>query len=78
MQGPLKAATWAGIVRALITDAAGAWSYEVFDTKLAKEPRGRTILQTLERELGSNPIHSNNEGSSLAGVFTRVEMATWS
>jgi predicted RecB family nuclease len=49
VQGALQSANWAGradILRRVETPSAfGAWSYEVTDTKLARETKGNTVLQ---------------------------------
>jgi predicted RecB family nuclease len=48
-QGALKAARWGGrvdILRRIEKPSdLGAWSYEVIDTKLARETKGNTVLQ---------------------------------
>jgi len=48
-QGALQAGVWSGradVLRRLDTPSAlGAWSYEVLDTKLARETKGSTVLQ---------------------------------
>jgi predicted RecB family nuclease len=49
VQGALQSANWAGrtdILRRVETPSAfGAWSYEVTDTKLARETKGNAVLQ---------------------------------
>ena len=49
VQGALQSGNWAGradILRRVETPSAlGAWSYEVTDTKLARETKGNTVLQ---------------------------------
>src|SRR5207245_5612771 len=48
-QGALQAGTWNGradVLRRVETPSRfGAWSYEVIDTKLARETKGNTVLQ---------------------------------
>ena len=49
LQSALRNGRWFGrpdVLRRVETPSAfGPWSYEVFDTKLAKETRGGTVLQ---------------------------------
>jgi uncharacterized protein len=49
VQGALQTGTWRGrtdvLQRVATPSELGAWSYEVIDTKLARETRGGTILQ---------------------------------
>jgi predicted RecB family nuclease len=49
VQGAVRADDWGGRVDILrrvdIPSALGAWSYQVTDTKLARETRGGTVLQ---------------------------------
>lgn len=49
VQGELAAGRWRGypdvLRRVEVPSALGAWSYEVYDTKLARDTRGSTILQ---------------------------------
>jgi predicted RecB family nuclease len=49
VQGALQSARWSGrtdVLRRVETPSAlGAWSYEVVDTKLARETKGNTVLQ---------------------------------
>ncbi|MDS7595484.1 TM0106 family RecB-like putative nuclease [Agrobacterium tumefaciens] len=49
IQGALRAGQWAGrsdILRRVETPSRfGSWSYEVYDTKLAQETKGGTVLQ---------------------------------
>jgi predicted RecB family nuclease len=49
VQGALLQGAWSGradiLRRAEIPSALGAWSYEVIDTKLARETKGATVLQ---------------------------------
>lgn len=49
VQAALQDGRWFGrpdvLRRVAAPSALGAWSYEVFDTKLAKETRGGTVLQ---------------------------------
>ncbi|AMN39051.1 TM0106 family RecB-like putative nuclease [Rhodoplanes sp. Z2-YC6860] len=49
VQGALQAGRWGGradvLRRVEIPSALGGWSYEVVDTKLAKETKGNTVLQ---------------------------------
>ena len=49
VQGALQSARWSGradVLRRVETPSVfGAWSYEVVDTKLAKETKGNTVLQ---------------------------------
>jgi predicted RecB family nuclease len=66
-QGALLTGKWSGRVdvlrRVATSSALGSWSYEVIDTKLARETRGGTILQLcLYTDLvtavqGSTPTH---------------------
>ncbi len=48
-QGALKIGRWGGrldvLRRVEKPSAFGAWSYEVIDTKLARETKGNTVLQ---------------------------------
>jgi predicted RecB family nuclease len=48
-QGALRSEAWGGRVdvlrRVALPSALGAWSYEVIDTKLARETKGSTVLQ---------------------------------
>jgi uncharacterized protein len=57
VQGALQSGMWAGrtdVLRRVETPSRfGAWSYEVVDTKLARETKGNTILQI---SLYSDPI----------------------
>lgn len=49
IQGALRAGQWAGradVLRRIETPSCfGSWSYEVYDTKLARETKGGTVLQ---------------------------------
>src|ERR1700722_9358816 len=49
VQGALLQGSWSGradiLRRGEISGALGAWSYEVIDTKLARETKGATVLQ---------------------------------
>lgn len=49
VQGAFEADGWVGrtdvLKRVTTTSALGAWSYEVIDTKLARETKGGTVLQ---------------------------------
>ena len=49
VQATLEDGTWGGVADILrrvdVPSALGDWSYEVYDTKLARETRGGTILQ---------------------------------
>ncbi|WP_280113924.1 TM0106 family RecB-like putative nuclease [Agrobacterium tumefaciens] len=49
IQGALRAGQWAGrsdVLRRIETPSRfGSWSYEVYDTKLARETKGGTVLQ---------------------------------
>jgi len=49
IQGALRAGQWAGrsdVLRRVETPSRfGSWSYEVYDTKLARETKGGTVLQ---------------------------------
>lgn len=49
VQGALQAGNWNGradVFRRVETPSRfGAWSYEVIDTKLARETKGNTVLQ---------------------------------
>ena len=49
VQGALQAGRWNGradVLRRVETPSRfGAWSYEVIDTKLARETKGNTVLQ---------------------------------
>ncbi|MES5100024.1 TM0106 family RecB-like putative nuclease [Agrobacterium sp. BA1120] len=49
IQGALRAGRWAGrsdVLRRVETPSRfGSWSYEVYDTKLARETKGGTVLQ---------------------------------
>jgi predicted RecB family nuclease len=65
-QGALQSGRWTGradVLRRVETPSrSGAWSYEVIDTKLARETKGNTILQLslysdlLSEMQGSMPI----------------------
>jgi predicted RecB family nuclease len=48
-QGALQYGVWVGradiLRRVEVPSSLGAWSYEVFDTKLARETKGSTVLQ---------------------------------
>src|SRR6266436_1939787 len=66
VQGALQAGTWNGradVLRRVETPSRfGAWSYEVVDTKLARETKGNTVLQIclysdlLSETQGAEPI----------------------
>ncbi len=66
VQGALQAGTWNGradVLRRVETPSRfGAWSYEVIDTKLARETKGNTVLQIclysdlLSETQGAEPI----------------------
>jgi hypothetical protein len=49
VQGALASGRWSGrtdiLKRVETPSALGVWSYEVIDTKLARETKGGTILQ---------------------------------
>jgi uncharacterized protein len=49
VQGALQVGSWSGradvLRRVEAPSALGAWSYEVVDTKLARETKGNTVLQ---------------------------------
>jgi len=69
VQGALQAGKWNGradILRRVETPSRfGAWSYEVTDTKLARETKGNTVLQI---SLYSDLV-SSMQGSAPASAF---------
>src|SRR5688572_28926378 len=84
-QATLELDAWSGRVdflRKVPTPShLGAWSYEAYDTKLARDTKGGTILQLcvysdlLERTQGARPVHMHvvTPGTDFMPVSYRVD-----
>jgi len=69
VQGALQSGQWSGradvLLRVETPSRLGAWSYEVIDTKLARETKGNTVLQI---SLYSDLV-SSMQGSDTASAY---------